>query len=92
MDGIIWAKIVEGSFTKPLFQEFIAELLTRMQPFPGNNSVIIMDNARIHKNQEVVDMIQERYALWYYYNEKLLIRRNVQRDACHVPSPIFSGL
>jgi len=54
--------VVEGSYTKPLFQEFIAELLTRMQPFPGNNSVIIMDNARIHKNQEVIDMINERYA------------------------------
>ena len=63
LDGVIWAKIVEGSFTKPLFHEFIGELLTRMQPFPGNNSVIVMDNARIHKNQEVIDMIEERYDL-----------------------------
>jgi hypothetical protein len=63
LDGVIWAKIVEGSFTKPLFKEFISELLTRMQPFPGNNSVIIMDNARIHKNQDVIDMIEERYDL-----------------------------
>ena len=60
LDGIIWAKIVEGSFTKPLFLALIEDLLTRMQPFPGRNSVIIMDNARIHKNQEVVDMIHER--------------------------------
>jgi hypothetical protein len=60
LDGIIWAKIVEGSFTKPLFHTFIQELLTRMEPFPGRNSVIFMDNARIHKNREMVDMIQER--------------------------------
>ena len=88
MDGIIWAKIVEGSFTKPLFQEFIAELLTRMQPFPGKNSVIIMDNARIHKNQEVIDMIEERYVLRYYHNQELFTLIIVQRHACHVPSPI----
>ena len=61
LDRIIWAKIVEESFTKPLFHTFIQELLTRMEPFPGRNSVIVMDNAQIHKNQEVVDMIQERY-------------------------------
>ena len=46
-----------------LFHEFIGELLMRMQPFPGNNSVIVMDNACIHKNQEVIDMIEERYHL-----------------------------
>ncbi|PPQ84969.1 hypothetical protein CVT26_008289 [Gymnopilus dilepis] len=59
-EGIIWAKVVEGSFTKRLFQEFIAELLDRMQPFPAPKSVIVMDNARIHKNQDIVDMIHAR--------------------------------
>jgi hypothetical protein len=44
MEGIIWAKLVEGLFTKPLFQEFIAELLERMQPFSEPNFVIVMDN------------------------------------------------
>jgi len=60
LDGIIWAKTVEGSFTKPLFMGFIAELLSRMQPFPARNSVIVMDNARIHKSQDVIDMIHAR--------------------------------
>ena len=87
--SIIWAKIVEGSFTEPLFQEFIAELLTRMQLFPGKNSVIIMDNTCIHKNQEVIDMIEERYVLWYYHNQELFTLIIVQR---HVPSPIFPRL
>ena len=32
-----------------------------MQPFPAKNSVIVMDNARIHKSQDVVDMIHARY-------------------------------
>jgi len=60
MDGMIYAKIVEGSFTAELFQEFIRALLDRMQPFPAPNSVIVMDNARIHKSPEVVEMIHAR--------------------------------
>ena len=60
MGGMIYAKIVEGSFTAELFQEFISGLLDRMQPFPAANSVIVMDNARIHKNQDIIDMIHAR--------------------------------
>lgn len=63
IDGIISAKIVEGSFTKPLFIQFIADLLTKMQPFLGRNFVIVMDNARIHKIQEIINMIHERYLI-----------------------------
>ena len=57
LDGIIWAKVVEGSFTSIRFQAFIEELLERMEPFPGPNSVIVMDNARIHKHPEIINTI-----------------------------------
>ncbi|TFY50736.1 hypothetical protein EVG20_g11358 [Dentipellis fragilis] len=60
LDGVIWAKIVEGSFTTVRFLEFIEGLLDCMQPFPGSNSVIIMDNARIHKDPEIIETIQAR--------------------------------
>ena len=30
-----------------------------MYPFPGPNSVIIMDNARIHHNSELINIVQE---------------------------------
>lgn len=60
MDGIIYAKIVEGSFTAMKFYNFIEALLDRMQPFPQPNSVIIMDNARIHKDPRVLDLIEQR--------------------------------
>ncbi|KAF8800957.1 hypothetical protein BYT27DRAFT_7006896, partial [Phlegmacium glaucopus] len=49
LDGVIFTKIVEGSFTALRFQDFISHLLDYMQPYPLPNSVIIMDNARIHK-------------------------------------------
>ncbi|KIL55358.1 hypothetical protein M378DRAFT_188676 [Amanita muscaria Koide BX008] len=39
---------------------FISRLLDCMQPFPAPNSVIIMDNCRIHKHPAIVDLIESR--------------------------------
>jgi hypothetical protein len=61
LDGIIFARIVEGSFTASRFHDFVSHLLDHMQPFPLPNSVIVMDNARIHKRPEILDLIQMRY-------------------------------
>jgi hypothetical protein len=36
-----------------------------MNPFPGPNSVIIMDNCHIHKSEAILDMIQERYVFTF---------------------------
>jgi len=52
-------KVVEGSFDTTLFTDFIRGFLHHMQPFPAPNSVIVMDNCRIHKDPAIVDMIQE---------------------------------
>ncbi|KIJ27476.1 hypothetical protein M422DRAFT_190966, partial [Sphaerobolus stellatus SS14] len=60
LHGMISLKIVEGSFTATTFAEFIEELLNQMNPFPGPNSVIVMDNCQIHKRQDNLDMIIER--------------------------------
>ncbi|KAI0349308.1 hypothetical protein OH77DRAFT_1415312, partial [Trametes cingulata] len=48
LDGILHRKVVEGSFKTALFADFIAGLLDHMNPFPLPNSVIVMDNCRIH--------------------------------------------
>ncbi|KAH7918017.1 hypothetical protein BV22DRAFT_1025286 [Leucogyrophana mollusca] len=63
LDGIIHASIVEGSFTAVLFCEFIEGLLNHMQSFPARNSVIIMDNARIHKDPTIAELITSRYVI-----------------------------
>lgn len=57
---MLHCKIVEGSFNTELFTDFIRLLLSRMQPFPAPNSVIVMDNCRIHKAQEIIDLITEK--------------------------------
>ena len=66
LDGIIAVDILEGSFNKIRFARFIDGLLDHMNPFPGPNSVIVMDNCRIHKCPEVLDMIIERCVLFIF--------------------------
>ena len=39
----------------------------QMNPFPGPNSVIVMDNCRIHKSPMVLDMICEAYVCSYHF-------------------------
>ena len=63
LQGMIYCLIVEGSFDSALFMEFIRGLLDQMQPFPAPNSVIVMDNCRIHKSPEIIELIESRYVL-----------------------------
>lgn len=60
LDGVIECMIIEGSFDTELFFRFIKDLVAKMLPFPGPNSVVVMDNCRIHKAQEIREYIEER--------------------------------
>jgi hypothetical protein len=60
LEGILTVKIIEGSFDSDSFARFIDSLLDHMNPFPGPNSVVVMDNCRIHKSDHVRDMIEMR--------------------------------
>ena len=46
------------------FNEFVAELIEKMNPYDDvnhpKNSVLIMDNCRIHKDPEMVAMVEAR--------------------------------
>jgi hypothetical protein len=70
MNGVLSCKILEGSFTTPLFKGFLEGLLNKMQPYPAPNSVIVMDNAKIHKSPEIRKMIEARYVS-NYSNQRL---------------------
>jgi hypothetical protein len=59
-DGILHCDIVEGSFDSQLFYQFIERLLDQMQPYPAANSVIVMDNCRIHKHTDILELIEQR--------------------------------
>jgi hypothetical protein len=61
LDGILSVSIIEGSFNTESFTDFIDGLLDKMNRFPGPNSVIVMDNCRIHKADTIREMIEARY-------------------------------
>ncbi|KAG9087827.1 hypothetical protein FRC07_012729 [Ceratobasidium sp. 392] len=59
-DGILALDVVKGSFSAATFHTFISKLLDKMNPYPAPNSIIIMDNCRIHKDPETLQMITAR--------------------------------
>jgi hypothetical protein len=47
--GFVCHDTIHGSYTTTAYNEFIVDqVLPRCNPFPGPNSVLCMDNARIH--------------------------------------------
>ena len=52
LDGLITHHIYQGSYTAALFNWFIEQyILPHCNRFPGDRSVLIMDNASVHKSQ-----------------------------------------
>ena len=63
LDGVLHLNIQDCAYTAATFNQFIDVLLDNMNPFPEKNSVIIMDNASIHKSPQLQAMIEERYVI-----------------------------
>jgi hypothetical protein len=59
LDGVLAVRVLEGSVDHIDFEEFLEELLQSMEPFPGRNSVLVMDNASIHKNEDIMDLVED---------------------------------
>ncbi|KIO13705.1 hypothetical protein M404DRAFT_110339, partial [Pisolithus tinctorius Marx 270] len=60
VDGYIAAEVVEGSYDRDLFCDFITQqLLPAMNPFPAERSVIVLDNCRIHHNEDLEAAVRE---------------------------------
>jgi transposase len=61
LDGILHLAIQDHPYTAVQFNSFVDALLDSMNPFPQPNSVIVMDNASIHKSADLLQMVEERY-------------------------------
>ena len=59
LDSILHTAIHNHTITSDEFLLFIAGLLDHMQPWPLPNSVIVMDNAAIHKVEGIREMVEE---------------------------------
>ncbi|KAF6752744.1 hypothetical protein DFP72DRAFT_1069926 [Ephemerocybe angulata] len=53
-EGMIALNIFEGSVTKERFFQFIDEQIApQLTPYPGPQSVVILDNCTIHHDEEL---------------------------------------
>ncbi|KAF8221672.1 hypothetical protein L208DRAFT_1326538 [Tricholoma matsutake] len=59
VDGMVSNTVVEGSMTRAQFLEYLEHsVLPLCTPFPGYLSVLVMDNARIHHGEEILELTQ----------------------------------
>jgi hypothetical protein len=61
LDGVLHLEVLDHSFTGEEFRDFVTGVLDQMQPWPMPNSVLVMDNASIHKVPGIRDMVEQRY-------------------------------
>ncbi|CAE6531356.1 unnamed protein product [Rhizoctonia solani] len=89
--GILTALIIEGAYDTALFLEFLELCLASMNPFPADNSVLVMGNCAIHISHRVQEMCNERGVILVYlppYSHDLSpiefafakIKTGIQRD------------
>ena len=60
LDGVLYLTAQKDAYKSNDFVCFVLGLLDAMNPYPANNSVIIMDNASIHKAECLRPMIEQR--------------------------------
>jgi len=58
-DGIISYRIFRGSTDSTVFKDFIVQLLTQMNPFPRERSVLLLHNAPIHHAADIRKMCED---------------------------------
>jgi len=58
-EGFLCEEIVQGSFSASMFFFFVRDtLLPRCNPYPARNSVLVMDNAQIHRHPLIRETIE----------------------------------
>ncbi len=60
LDGVVHLEVLDRPFTGADFAEFVEGTLDCMQPWPLPNSVLVMDNASIHKVPGIREMVEAR--------------------------------
>jgi transposase len=66
INGYLEYEIYHGSFNADRFNNFIRKLLTKMTPYPGPRSVLVMDNASVHHTPELRQMCEEAGVVLLY--------------------------
>ena len=65
LDGILHLEVLDRPFIGDEFGDFVEGLLDKMNQWPLSNSVLVMDNASIHKVPGIREMVEERYVMYH---------------------------
>ena len=66
LDSILHLEVVENAVTGADFCRFVEGLLLQMNEFPLPNSVLVIDNASIHKIDGIRELVEDRGACLLY--------------------------
>ena len=66
LNGILHLEVVENAVMGADFRQFVEGLLLQMNKFPLPNSVLIIDNASIHKIDGIRELVEDRGARLLY--------------------------
>jgi hypothetical protein len=66
LDGILHLEVVENAITGDIFHRFIEDLLPHMNEWPMPNSVLVVDNAAIHKVAGICELVEGHRACLVY--------------------------
>jgi hypothetical protein len=66
IDGILHLEVLENAITGDDFHRFVQGLLPHMNEWPLPRSVLVIDNASIHKVAGIREMVEERGARLLY--------------------------
>jgi len=69
LDGVFHLEVVENAITSDDFRRFVEGLLPRMNKWPLPNSVLVIDDAAIHKVDGIRDMVEAHGARLLYLPE-----------------------
>jgi hypothetical protein len=53
-------RVFEGACNGNLYVNFIEGLAMEMNPYPGPNSCLVVDNVGFHRNREVREILEEQ--------------------------------
>ena len=63
LDGILHLEVLDHTFTGKEFKDFVTSVLDQMHPWPMPNSVLVIDNAAIHKVPGICEMVEAWYVI-----------------------------
>lgn len=89
INGYLDFEIFHGSFNTERFNNFVRRLVTKMTSFPGPRSVLVMDNAVIHRSQVCIIFLVTFQRLLIF----LGVERNMSRGrgSVRVVASVFAG-